>query len=122
MEPLKWREIQKAAVAALRANLPADPLTVALGVESTVLPELKLVSNLEAMTHIHRGESVEMVAAARERIAFEELLELQTELLLKRVEAQKSGGEGLSIVSTRLCDELRSVLDFSLTGGQEQAM
>ena len=31
-------------------------------------------------------------------------------------------GEGVSIVSTARCDELRSVLDFSLTPGQETAL
>jgi ATP-dependent DNA helicase RecG len=74
------------------------------------------------MSHIHRPDSVERVCEARERLAFEELVLLQTSLLRERERAQNSGGEGVSVVSTALCDELRSVLDFSLTRGQENAM
>ena len=120
--PEKWPDIQRAAVEALKARLPADPMTVSLGMESTVLPELNLMSHVDAMKHIHRPDSVERVCEARERLAFEELVLLQTSLLRERERAQNSGGEGVSVVSTALCDELRSVLDFSLTRGQENAM
>ena len=120
--PEKWPDIQRAAVEALRAALPADPMTVSLGLESTVLPELNLMSHVDAMKHIHRPDSVERVCEARERLAFEELVLLQTSLLRERERAQSAGGEGVSVVSTALCDELRSVLDFSLTRGQENAM
>ena len=119
--PDKWPDIQKAAVKALKAPIPADPMEVSLGLESTVLPELELMSHADAMAHIHAlglgGER-----AARERLAFEELVLLQVSLLRERNRAQNSGGEGISVVSTALCDELRSVLDFSLTRGQENAM
>ena len=120
--PEKWPDIQRAAVEALQARLPADPMTVSLGLESTVLPELNLMSHVDAMKHIHRPDSVERVCEARERLAFEELVLLQTSLLRERERAQSAGGEGVSVVSTALCDELRSVLDFSLTRGQENAM
>jgi RecG-like helicase/DNA polymerase III epsilon subunit-like protein len=120
--PEKWPDIQRAAVEALKARLPADPMLVSLGMESTVLPELNLMSHVDAMKHIHRPDSVERVCDARERLAFEELVLLQTSLLRERERAQNSGGEGVSVVSTALCDELRSVLDFSLTRGQENAM
>ena len=120
--PEKWPDIQRAAVEALKKRLPADPMTVSLGLESTVLPELDLMSHVDAMSHIHRPDSVERVCEARERLAFEELVLLQTSLLRERERAQNSGGEGVSVVSTALCDELRSVLDFSLTRGQENAM
>ena len=120
--PDKWPDIQKAAVKALKASIPADPMEVSLGLESTVLPELELMSHVDAMAHIHAPDSVESVCAARERLAFEELVLLQVSLLRERNRAQNSGGEGISVVSTALCDELRSVLDFSLTRGQENAM
>ena len=120
--PEKWPDIQRAAVEALRGTLPADPMTVSLGLESSVLPELNLMSHVDAMRHIHRPASVERVCEARERLAFEELVLLQTSLLRERERAQSAGGEGVSVVSTALCDELRSVLDFSLTRGQTNAM
>ena len=97
-------------------------MTVSLGLESSVLPELNLMSHVDAMRHIHRPASVERVCEARERLAFEELVLLQTSLLRERERAQSAGGEGVSVVSTALCDELRSVLDFSLTRGQTNAM
>ncbi len=120
--PDKWPDIQRAAVAELRARLPADPMSVSLGLESSVLSELDLMSHADAMAHIHAPDSVERVCAARERLAFEELVLLQTSLLRERERAQNGGGEGVSVVSTQLCDEFRSVLDFSLTRGQENAM
>ena len=120
--PEKWPDVQHAALEALKSKLPADPMTVSLGLESTVLPELKLMSHVDAMKHIHRPDSVERVCDARERLAFEELVLLQTSLLIERERAQNAGGEGVSVVSTALCDALRNVLDFSLTRGQENAL
>jgi len=52
-------------------------MEVALGLESTVMSELKLVNHVDAMTYIHRPRTVEEVGMARERLAFEELLLLQ---------------------------------------------
>ena len=122
MAPEKWPDVQAAALTVLKETLPADPLTVALGLESTVLRALSLVSHVQAMEHIHGPEGIDQVFAARERLAFEELLLVQTKFLQERMRALKKSGEGVSIVSTALCDELRSVLDFSLTNGQETAL
>jgi hypothetical protein len=120
--PDRWPEIQRAAVECLTKVLPADPMLISLGLESSVLPELNLMSHVDAMKHIHRPDSVERVCDARERLAFEELVLLQTSLLIERERAQNSGGEGVAVVSTALCDALRNVLDFSLTRGQENAL
>ena len=120
--PDRWHEVQTAAVKALKDHIPADPMTVSLGVESSVLPELQLISHVDAMQFIHAPATVDQVVAARERLAFEELVLLQVSLLQERNRAQRSGGEGVSIVSTSMCDELRGVLDFSLTRGQETAL
>ena len=75
-------------------------------------PELQLISHVDAMQFIHALATVDQVVAARERLAFEELVLLQVSLLQERNRAQRSGGEGVSIVSTSMCDELRGVLDF----------
>ena len=120
--PDRWHEVQTAAVKALKDHIPADPMTVSLGTESSVLPELQLISHVDAMQFIHAPATVDQVVAARERLAFEELVLLQVSLLQERNRAQRSGGEGVSIVSTSMCDELRGVLDFSLTRGQETAL
>ena len=47
--PDKWPEVQSAAVQALKGRIPADPMTVSLGLESSVLPELQLISHVDAM-------------------------------------------------------------------------
>jgi hypothetical protein len=36
-------------VQALKGHIPADPMTVSLGLESSVLPELQLISHVDAM-------------------------------------------------------------------------
>jgi hypothetical protein len=103
-------------------NCNLQRYTVALGLESTVLPGLNLISHVDAMTHIHKPEEVYQVFEARQRLAFEELLLVQVRFLQERDRALKKSGEGVSIVSTARCDELRNVLDFSLTPGQETAL
>ena len=47
--PDKWHEVQSASVQALKGRIPADPMTVSLGLESSVLPELQLISHVDAM-------------------------------------------------------------------------
>ena len=61
--PDKWPDIQKAAVKALKASIPADPMEVSLGLESTVFARLELMScRPHAMAHIHAPDSVEAYA------------------------------------------------------------
>jgi len=122
MKPHLWPDVQTAAVKLLTETLPADPLTVALGMESSVLPMLNLVSHVDAMSQIHAPKALYQLFAARERLAFEELLLVQAQFLDRRYQALQDSGEGVNIVSTARCDELRSVLDFSLTAGQEAAL
>ena len=63
--PDKWPDIQKAAVKALKASIPADPMEVSLGLESTVLPELELMSHVDAMAHSRAGLGGERMRGAR---------------------------------------------------------
>ena len=90
-------------------------MEVSLGKENALLKELQVVSHAEAITSIHAPATVEQVARARERLAFEELLILQIQLMGERKRLQSLAGEnegegekeGISIVSTHLCDQLR---------------
>ena len=86
-------DVRAAAVKLLKERLPADPMTVALGLESTVLPGLNLISHVDAMTHIHKPQEWYQVFQARERLAFEELLLVQTRFLQERDRALKKSGE-----------------------------
>ena len=49
--PAKWHEVQSASVQALKGRIPADPMTVSLGLESSVLPELQLISHVDALLY-----------------------------------------------------------------------
>ena len=105
-------------------KLEVDPLEISLGEENELLKELQLISHKDAFNAIHEPATVEDVARARERLAFEELFIRQVHLMSERKKFQTlaSNKEGISIVSTHLCDQLRKELSFSLTGSQDRAL
>ena len=126
----EWHKAIPRALEFFLKKLKGDPLEVSLGKENALLKELQLVSHAEAVASIHAPATVEQVARARERLAFEELLILQVQLMgerkrLQSLAAENEGEgdkEGISIVSTHLCDQLRKELSFSLTRSQDQAL
>ena len=126
----EWHKAIPRALEFFLKKLKGDPLEVSLGKENALLKELQVVSHAEAITSIHAPATVEQVARARERLAFEELLILQIQLMGERKRLQSLAGEnegegekeGISIVSTHLCDQLRKELSFSLTRSQDQAL
>jgi len=126
----EWHKAIPRALEFFLKKLKGDPLEVSLGKENALLKELQVVSHAEAVTSIHAPATVEQVARARERLAFEELLILQIQLMGERKRLQSLAGEnegegekeGISIVSTHLCDQLRKELSFSLTRSQDQAL
>jgi len=126
----EWHKAIPRALEFFLKKLKGDPLEVSLGKENALLKELQLVSHAEAVASIHAPATVEQVARARERLAFEELLILQVQLMGERKRLQslaaenegESEKEGISIVSTHLCDQLRKELSFSLTRSQDQAL
>ena len=126
MTNIDWYGAVNASLDVFEKKLPADPMEVAMGQDNPLLTELGLLSHIEAVRSIHRPRSVESVAQARERLAFEELVLLQVALLQERSRLQSlpSNGseEGICIVGTALTDELRSELPFALTRSQESSL
>jgi len=126
MNNIEWHRAIDAALALFLEQLPADPMEIAMGRDNPLLAELGLLSHAAAVQNIHRPESVEAVAQARERLAFEELVLLQVALLQERSRLQalpvSETTEGVCIVGTQLVDELRSELPFALTRSQESSL
>lgn len=126
MSNVEWHRAISAAMELFLEKLPADPIEVSMGHDNPLLAELGLLSHAEAVKNIHNPRNVEVVAQARERLAFEELLLLQVALLQERSRLQalpvSETTEGVCIVGTALTDELRSELPFALTRSQESSL
>ncbi|MGH9074834.1 MAG: ATP-dependent DNA helicase RecG, partial [Acidimicrobiales bacterium] len=91
------------------------------------LDELDLVGRTEAMRQIHAPETVAAKDAARRRLAFDELLRLQLELVGRKraVERQARGIRHLVEVGTEgsaLLGLFLQNLPFTLTGAQDGAI
>lgn len=81
------------------------------------LPELG-----EALRCVHFPESAEQAAAARRRLAFDELLLFQLLLGLRRAWREEAG-RGIAFTGPRtLSGRFRAQLPFALTGDQERAL
>ena len=126
MSNMDWHRAVNASLEVFMQKIPADPMEVAMGNDNPLLTELGLLSHVDAVRSIHRPQSVESVAQARERLAFEELVLLQVALLQERSRLQSlpntGSEEGICIVGTALTDELRSELPFALTRSQESSL
>ena len=126
MSNVEWHRAISASMELFLEKLPADPIEVSMGRDNPLLAELGLLSHAEAVKNIHNPRNVEVVAQARERLAFEELLLLQVALLQERSRLQalpvSETTEGVCIVGTALTDELRSELPFALTRSQESSL
>ena len=126
MSNVEWHRAISASMDIFVEKLPADPVEVSMGRDNPLLSELGLLSHSEAVKNIHRPKNVEIVAQARERLAFEELLLLQVALLQERSRLQalpvSETTEGVCIVGTALVDELRTELPFALTRSQESSL
>ena len=104
---------------ALRRCAPrgiADPLP------DDVRREVGMLDRHDALRRIHAPESMRDQAEARRRLAFDELLRIQTVLVMRKrmLEREERGIE--HTVDGELVDRLRSALPFELTEGQERTI
>jgi len=88
------------------------------------LPETDLMNEREAIVQVHFPDSLEKAAAARERLAFDELLVSQLEAMERKRELQKKT-VGNKFEIARIRGDLKTFVDklpFTLTKAQETAI
>jgi ATP-dependent DNA helicase RecG len=97
--------------------LPAEPETL----PDWLLEREDLPRRQAALDEIHAPTNEETLAAARNRLAFDELLPIEL-LVLERRRAYQAVEAPHVEVPWRLLAELRKQLPFALTGGQQRAL
>ncbi len=92
----------------------ADPLNL------TIRKKYKLISRHEALEGVHQPESFAEVSRAKKRLAFDELLCMQLELLGRKKEMEKLKGVSHKTPSGKfeLAEKFIRGLPYSLTGSQ----
>jgi ATP-dependent DNA helicase RecG len=117
-EVFTWqlRAMVSDALAKCRARGFADPL------DETVLDRCDLVDRDTALRAIHRPESMAELAAAKQRLIFDEFLRMQVGLVARKraFEAEESGIRHR--VDGPLVDAFVAGLPFVLTGDQQRAL
>lgn len=93
----------------------SDPLPVALRLKH------RLIGKKAALRQIHFPENRTQMLQARKRLAYEEVLRLQIEMMRLR-RAETRDGEPTAHVPGQRMDELRAQLPYTLTSEQEQAI
>ncbi|MEY4339257.1 MAG: ATP-dependent helicase RecG [Actinomycetota bacterium] len=94
----------------------ADPLPV------DVADRLDMMSRHQALTSIHLPETYAEKEVARRRLAFDELLRVQTLLVMRKRALEREQRGIRHDVSGELVGRLRSALPYRLTGAQERAI
>ena len=99
-----------------------EPRGLADPVPAEVRRRLGLVARHEALRGIHLPETMAEKGEARRRLAFDELLRVQT-LLVMRKRALEREQKGIRhVVDGELVGRLRASLPFPLTGAQERTI
>ena len=91
-------------------------------VPSSILDDLDLVDRTAAFRGIHRPESMDEVAAARERLVFDELFRIQLALVLRKHAYERSALGIRHDTSGALVDRFVERLPFELTPPQRRAI
>lgn len=117
---MTWDMARLCAETLRRSGEFAEPLDQAL------LDRLDLVDRNTAFSGIHAPESMREASAARRRLAFDELLRVQVELVRRKRELERTAvgiahdvGDG---TGGRLVDRFIEQLPYQLTGAQRRAI
>lgn len=91
-------------------------------VDEKFLDEFDLVDRTAAFHGIHLPESMEEVAAARQRLVFDELLRVQLELVRRKREIENSQLGFAHQLTGQLVEAFHSSLPYALTGAQQRVI
>ena len=94
----------------------ADPLSIA------DQERLGLIGRFEALKSIHGPDSMADATAARRRLAFDELLRVQVELVRRKRELERTSQGIEHVVGGELVDRFVGALPFPLTEAQRRAI
>lgn len=94
----------------------ADP------VPAEVRRRLGLIARGDALRLIHLPETMRDKEAARRRLAFDELLRVQTLLVLRKRELERERKGVAHVVGGELVDRFHASLPYPLTGAQQRAI
>lgn len=111
--------VRKAANSALNTHLALIKETL----PAEVLRENRLVPLPQAITRLHRPETLEEAEHARRRLVFEEFLHLQIALAMRRAQTHREMGLVFDVEGQEgLWDEIHKMLPFDLTGAQKRVI
>ena len=94
----------------------ADPLSIA------DQERLGLIGRFEALKSIHGPDSMADATAARRRLAFDELLRVQVELVRRKRELERTSQGIEHVVGSELVERFVGALPFPLTAAQRRAI
>ena len=99
-----------------------EPRGLADPVPSAVRHRLGLISRSKALHNIHLPETMGEKEMARRRLAFDELLRVQTVLVMRKRAIERDSRGILHTVDGELVGRLREALPYELTGAQKRTI
>ena len=115
---LPGRTVRKLARAAIDRHLPSLPESL----PPEVLSETGYLSEQEAIAQLHFPSSLERRDAARERLAFQELLAIQVAVLRRKRQERARAHAPVVILQGEFLQGFVDALPFQLTGAQMRAV
>jgi ATP-dependent DNA helicase RecG len=99
-----------------------EPRTIADPLPAEVIRRLGLMLRQDALHSIHLPETYAEKEAARRRLAFDELLRVQTVLVMRKRAIERESKGIRHTVEGELVGRLRAALPYELTGAQQRAI
>jgi ATP-dependent DNA helicase RecG len=99
-----------------------EPRSIADALPADVGRRLGLMSRHDALHSIHLPETYAEKEAARRRLAFDELLRVQTVLVMRKRAIERESKGIRHTIDGELVGRLRAALPYTLTGAQQRAI